>query len=284
MSEFALDPAATVGPVALTVQSLERTLYLYRDILGMEALPAEDADLTLAVDGVPLFRLTANRVAHKRSPRTTGLFHAAILTPSRLDLARTLMRLFESDYPLQGAADHLVSEALYLADPDGNGLEIYADRPRAQWPYVGQQVQMTTDPLDMEGLLALLKKDNQRWKGLAAGTHIGHVHLQVNDIRQAEAFYCGVLGFDLMQRYGPSALFASVGGYHHHLGMNTWNSLGASPPPLDTIGLRYFTINLPDAAQRQLVAARLAEKQIEFSERPDGLFLHDPAGNGVLIQ
>ena len=159
MREFALDPAATVGPVALTVQSLERTLYLYRDILGMEALPAEDADLTLAVDGVPLFRLTANRLAHKRSPRTTGLFHAAILTPSRLDLARTLMRLFESDYPLQGAADHLVSEALYLADPDGNGLEIYADRPREQWPYIGQQVQMTTDPLDMEGLLALLKKE-----------------------------------------------------------------------------------------------------------------------------
>ena len=284
MSQFALDPSAHVGPVALTVQSLERTLYLYRDILGMQVLSAQDADVTLAVDGTPLFQLTANPGAHKRSPRTTGLYHAAILTPSRLDLARTLMRLVETDYPLQGAADHLVSEALYLADPDGNGLEIYADRPRAQWTRIGQQVRMTTDPLDIEGLLALPKQDSRPWTGLASGTHIGHVHLQVNDIRQAEAFYCGVLGFDLMLRFGPSALFVAVGGYHHHLGLNTWNSMGAAAPAPDTVGLRHYTISVPHAAERRRVAARLTEQRIEFTERPDGLLLHDPAGNGVLIQ
>ena len=285
MSQFSLSPAANVGPVALTVQSLERTLALYRDVLGMQVLPAQDADAVLAVNDVPLFQLTVNRVAHKRPARATGLYHAAILTPSRLDLARTLMRLFQADYPLQGAADHLVSEALYLADPDGNGLEIYADRPREQWQRDRQQqVRMTTDPLDMEGLLALLEHDKQPWTGLAAGTHIGHVHLQVNDIRQAEAFYCAVLGFDLMLRFGPSALFVAVGGYHHHLGFNTWNSMGAAPPPLDTVGLRYYTIRLPDAAERQRVAARLTEQQIDFAARADGLFLHDPAGNGILIQ
>jgi catechol 2,3-dioxygenase len=219
--------------------------------------------------------------AHPRPPRSTGLYHAAILLPTRRDLARTLRRLAEARYPLTGASDHRVSEALYLDDPDGNGLEIYADRPRAAWPTAGPEVRMTVDPLDIDDLLA--ENDSAPWSGLPAGTILGHMHLHVADLPSAEAFYVGLLGFSVMQRFGSSALFVAAGGYHHHLGLNTWAGVGAPPPPPNTVGLAYFTIHLPDEAARSAVFDRIHGADYPHEPHPDGVMLRDPAQNALII-
>src|SRR5262249_53780909 len=158
--------------------------------------------------------------------------------------------------------DHLVSEALYLDDPDGNGIEIYRDRPRAEWPRSGGRIRMATDPLDLDGIVAELDRDDRPWDGLAPATVIGHVHLHVADLRAAEAFYHGVLGFDIITNYGGSALFVSAGGYHHHLGLNTWAGVGAPPSPADAAGLRRFAVVLPDPGALEQVAARVRQASI----------------------
>lgn len=176
-----------------------------------------------------------------------------------------------------------VSEAVYLADPDGNGIEMYRDRPRAEWPRLGGVLQMTTDPLDAQGMLDLVKEDSARWSAAPAGATMGHVHLHVAAIRPALEFYCGVLGLDLMQRYGPSAAFVSAGGYHHHVGMNTWAGVGAPPPPSDAAGLRFWTLVVPDEAGLDALLARLDAARVVVEARPEGWFVLDPAGNGLLI-
>jgi catechol 2,3-dioxygenase len=218
----------------------------------------------------------------KRRPAygaATGLYHFAILVPSRRDLARALRRLVAADTVMQGAADHGVSEALYLADSDGNGIEIYRDRPRTEWPYAAGQLRMGADPLDLDGLLAEARSGNGA--GLAAGTVIGHVHLHVSRLAEAERFYVGVLGFDLMQRYGPSALFVSAGGYHHHIGLNTWAGVGAPPPPPGAIGLRHFDVLLPDAAALLDVEQRLTAEALPIEPAADGFIVRDPSRNAI---
>jgi catechol 2,3-dioxygenase len=203
-----------------------------------------------------------------------------------MDLARTLDRLANQGYPLQGAADHGVSEALYLTDPDGNGIEIYIDRPRDEWPRQDDQLQMGTDPLNIR---ALLNQSDGLWKGLPPDTRIGHVHLQVAHLDQAESFYCDVLGLELMQRYGPSALFLSAGGYHHHVGLNTWAGVGAPPPPPDAVGLRHFSIDLPDDKELARIAERLQAADIPFEPVAVALregvakLVRDPSGNGIVL-
>lgn len=284
MSAYSIPPETHLGPVHLTVSSLDRALLFYVDLLGFRVLRHRWDQVHLGVEEAkPLVVLQERPGARPKPPRTTGLYHFALLLPSRKELARALRRLAESYYPLQGAADHLVSEALYLADPDGNGIEIYADRPRSAWSREGGQVRMATDPLDVESLRAELQGDNQPWQGLPPGTHIGHVHLQVADLGRAEAFYHQLLGFDLMQRYGSGALFLSAGGYHHHIGLNTWTSKGAPPPPSEAVGLRYFTICLPNQAELERVRERLEEAGVEFKAQDGGLSLQDPSGNGILL-
>jgi catechol 2,3-dioxygenase len=221
--------------------------------------------------------------ARPKPARATGLYHFAILTPTRLALARSLRRLAEAQWPLSGASDHLVSEALYLDDPDGNGIEVYRDRPRDEWPRVGGKIRMATDPLDFDGVIAELERDDQPWDGLQPETTIGHVHLHVADLRAAEAFYHGVLGFDIITNYGGSALFVSAGGYHHHLGLNTWAGVGAPPAPPDAAGLRRFAIALPDADALETVAARVRAAGIAAEQTEAGLTLRDPSQNGVLL-
>lgn len=214
---------------------------------------------------------------------TTGLYHFAILVPSRADLARSLRRLADTDTVMQGFADHGVSEALYLADPDGNGIEIYRDRPRAEWPMANGAVQMTADPLDLEDLLAAAPPASGQFHALADGTVIGHVHLHVGNLAEAEAFYVGVLGFDLIQRYGPSALFVSAGGYHHHVGLNTWAGVGAPPPPPGAIGLRHFVVRLPTAGARTRIVERINAARVPIVAHEYGSLVHDPARNAILL-
>ena len=236
---------AHIGHVSLTVRDLDRSLLFYRDVLGFRDItaPADAAPRTahLGAGARVLLELHEDTNAVARPRRSTGLFHFAILVPSRAALGRSLRRLSAKQWPMSGASDHLVSEALYLDDPDGLGIEIYRDRPRAEWPIVNGQLTMATDPLDLQGVFEEPGAEAP-WSGLAPATVIGHVHLHVPHLDSAEAFYCGRVGFEPTVRGYPGALFVAAGGYHHHLGLNTWAGIGAPPPPAHAVGLRAFTI------------------------------------------
>jgi len=199
-----------------------------------------------------LLELQEDRAAVPRPQRSAGLFHVAILVPSRAALGRSLRRLAERRWPISGASDHLVSEALYLDDPDGLGLEIYRDRPREQWQVRDGEVAMATDPLDLQGVHGEPGAEAP-WAGLDAGTSIGHVHLHVPHLDTAEAFYCGRIGFTSTLRRYPGALFVAAGGYHHHLGLNVWAGIGAPPPPANAVGLRSFSIEATGVAAAETV-------------------------------
>jgi len=282
MDNFSIHPATTIGYVHLIVANLDRSLAFYQENLGFQ-LHRRDGDTAYLGAGGPDLLVLTEQPGARTVSGVTGLYHFAILTPSRLALAQSLRHLAETRTPLQGFSDHLVSEAIYLADPDGNGIEIYRDRPRSEWPRQNGQLQMATDPLDVQGVLAELETQPAPWAGLEPETTIGHVHLHVATIPSAEAFYVETLGFDLIMRYGPSASFVSAGGYHHHLGLNTWAGVNAPPPPPDAAGLRYFTINLPDAAALGAVVERIQQAGLAFQEKDGVIFLRDPAQNGVVL-
>ena len=229
---------AHIGQVSITVRDLQRSLSFYRDILGLDELsPGRLGPL----GGRVLIELHERRDAVAKPRRSSGLYHFAILVPSRAALARSLRRLAETRWPISGAADHLVSEALYLDDPDGLGIEIYRDRPRDSWRVASGELAMATDPLDLQAL-AEEPGAEITWNGLDSGTTMGHVHLHVPHLDTAESFYCDRIGFEPVVRRYPGALFVSAGGYHHHLGLNTWVGVGAPPPPENAVGLRAFTI------------------------------------------
>lgn len=237
---------AHVGQVSLTVGDLDRSLAFYTTVLGFDADTPRDGVVALRPPGGRvLIELHERRGAAAKPRRSAGLFHFAILVPSRAALGRTLRRLAEQRWPLSGASDHLVSEALYLDDPDGLGIEIYRDRPRDSWQVVNGELAMSTDPLDLQSIVEEPGAEIP-WNGLEAGTVMGHVHLHVPHLDAAEAFYCGRIGFDPIVRRYPGALFVAAGGYHHHLGLNVWAGLGAPPPPEDAVGLRGFTIESAD--------------------------------------
>jgi catechol 2,3-dioxygenase len=229
---------AHIGQVRLTVRNLEQSINFYRDVLGFESTP----EGLRPRGGRVLIELHENRDAVAKPRRSAGLFHFAILVPSRAALGRSLRRLAEKQWPISGAADHLVSEAIYLNDPDGLGIEIYRDRPRESWRHSADgELAMATDPLDLQSVIEEPGADTP-WTGLEAGTVMGHVHLHVPHLETAEAFYCQTIGFEPVVRGYPGALFVAAGGYHHHLGLNTWMGVGAPPPPANAVGLRAFTI------------------------------------------
>jgi catechol 2,3-dioxygenase len=280
-----LDPATTVGMANLIVADLDRAVQFYTETLGFteQVRQGDTAYLSAGVGGTSWLRLARLAGARRKPRHTTGLYHIAILTPSRAALARSLRRLVEQHYPLQGASDHLVSEALYLADPDGNGLEIYRDRPRAEWPRLNGTLRMDSLPLDLQRLYDEAVAEDQPWAGLDPATHLGHVHLHVADLDAAVRFYTTLIGFDLVVRLADSAAFLSAGGYHHHLGLNTWAGVGAPPPPPDAVGLRGFTIALPSEAERERVLARLRAAEIPLTEYAGLPEARDPSGNAVWL-
>jgi catechol 2,3-dioxygenase len=279
-----IDPATTLGPVALTVSDLAASRQFYEQAIGLQTRDQDDGTIALAAeDGRPLVVLHGDSAAPRLDRRATGLYHLAILLPTRLDLAFALARLAEARWPLDGASDHLVSEALYLSDPDGNGIEIYRDRPRAEWRYDNGTLQMSTLALDLRSVLDELEQASGPQAIAPAGTTIGHVHLQVADIPEAEAFYHGVLGFDVMVRGYPGALFVSAGGYHHHIGLNTWHSAGSAPPAPGAVGLRNYNVQLPDSAELAAVLARVRAAGVEITDVPGGALVRDPSGNGILL-
>ena len=273
-----IDPGTHIGAVHLTIRDLDRSIRFYEAHVGFSLHRRDDRSAWLGAGGPDLLVLSQCDTA-PRVRGTTGLYHFAILVPSRADLSRALRRLVETETVMQGAADHLVSEALYLADEDGNGIEIYRDRPRAEWPFVNGQLQMGADPVDFDALLA--EPGGTGGGGLARGTVIGHVHLHVSRLDDAMRFYVDILGFELMQRYGPSACFVSAGGYHHHIGLNTWAGVGAPPPPPGAIGLKHFDVKLSTDAAVTDVLDRIRAANIPVESVNGGFLVRDPAKNAV---
>jgi catechol 2,3-dioxygenase len=280
----AIHSDTSIGTVRLTVSDLDHAGAFYERVLGLRSQDQDDGMLALGVSGErPLVELGGDSSAPRLDRRATGLYHLAILMPSRVELAFALARLAEAHWPLDGASDHLVSEALYLSDPDGNGIEIYRDRPREEWRRVDGQLAMSTLPLDVRTMLAEIADAPSVPAQAPAATKMGHVHLQVSDLGEAEEFYSGILGFDVVVRGYPGALFVSAGGYHHHVGLNTWHSLGAGRPPAGAVGLRNFEIALPNADELRSVLARVQAAGIEIEHGDHGSLIRDPSGNGVLL-
>ncbi len=273
---------AHLGAIRLRAGDVGRLRDFYETTIGLQPLDADDGITALGVDASPLVELVSDPEAPSRPPRSTGLFHLALLVPTRADLARTLRRVAGSGWPLSGASDHLVSEALYLSDPEGNGIELYRDRPRDEWPLAGGSIEMPTLPLDLQGVLAEPGGETAA-ASMPEGTTLGHVHLQVGDLDAAEAFWVDALGLDVTVRGYPGALFTSAGGYHHHVGLNTWAGVGAPSPPAGARGLVRFEVVLPDAAEVETAAERLA--RVALVDRVDGsVAAADPSGNAVLVR
>jgi catechol 2,3-dioxygenase len=271
------------GAVRLRVADLDGQREFYERAIGLRPIDSADRPARLGSGETSVVELDQSPDAPPRPAWTTGLFHLAILVPDRAELAAALARVLRAGWRLSGASDHLVSEALYLNDPEGNGIEIYRDRPRAEWGRDHGEIRMSTLPLDVDGLLAEVREDGPEVDGVPAGTRIGHVHLNVADLQPAESFYSGVLGFDVTVRGYPGALFLSTGGYHHHIGVNTWAGPGAPAPPAGSRGLEWFELAVDDEARLAELEGRLADAGAAVERRAEGVLTRDPSGNGVLL-
>lgn len=277
-----IDPDTRIGSVTLSVADLDRSLSYYQQHIGLATLERSSDSATLGVGATPLLRLRAVPGA-RLVRRATGLYHFALLVPSRRDLARVIAHFAALRTPIDGASDHLVSEALYLSDPDGHGIEIYSDRPRDAWYDAQGNFQMDTIRLDIDSILDELRPEEPAWTGLGDGTTTGHIHLQVSNVADAERFYVGVLGFERMIGM-PSASFISAGGYHHHIGMNTWAGVGVPPPPEHAARLLSYEVWLPTAKALSAVLERVRAAGLAPVEQAEGWELRDPSSNAILLR
>ena len=274
--------STTVGAVHLAVGDLGRSLDYYRTQIGLSVREQGGGEASLGTPERELLHLVEQPGARPVNP-TTGLYHFALLVPERADLAGWLAHAARERVGMTGMSDHFVSEALYLRDPDHHGIEIYWDRPRAQWE--GQVFErMTTLPLDVDAILGELEDPaSAPFDGLPDGTVMGHVHLKIAAVEETIRFYRDVMGFGLMAQLGPMAAFLSACGYHHHLGANTWESAGAPPAPEGSAALRHATIVLPDAPERARVVGRLEEAGVAVNEHGGDPLVRDPSGNALVL-
>lgn len=274
-----LPDAAALGPVRLQIAGLERSLAFYESVLGLRVVERDGARAALAAHGDDRVLVELNERPGARPAGRggrLGLYHFAILLPDRASLGRLVRHMAEAGVRA-GAGDHLVSEAFYVNDPDGLGIEVYADRPRETWRPRGRELMLATDPVDVQDLLRAA--GDAPWAGMPAGTVMGHVHLHVGDLEQASAFYSEAIGFDRITWSYPGALFMGAGGYHHHLGTNTWAGPGARPSDDGDARLLEWTIELPDAASVQEVARSLADAGYPADAASDGgITTRDPWG------
>ncbi len=250
MSElpFAATTPVSVSRVGLKARDADALASFYRTVVGLEELGRDGATITLGAQDRPLLVLEGDKAARPDDPRAAGLFHTAFLLPSRADLGRWINHAVADGIRVEGASDHIVSEALYLTDPEGNGIEIYADRPRGEWAWDDGMVRMATARMDIPGVVASVPAGDGGWRGAPENTVVGHVHLRVGDPKEAEAFWHEAFGFDTVARYGSQAVFLSSGGYHHHIGANAWQSAGAGPREPSRGGLSWVEMRSADAA------------------------------------
>lgn len=282
MMSFHKKPTTFVGHVQIKVENLKRALTFYQDILGFDILEQTTSSVKLTTDGKTsiLSLEQPDNVAPKQG-RTTGLYHFAILLPKRADLANLVIHLSKQGIPL-ASSDHLVSEALYLNDLDGNGIEIYIDRSPSEWVWQDEEVAMTVDPLDFENLLAVSSPESS-WQGMPEGTVMGHIHLHVSELVKTEEFYVKGLGLDVVNRFGVQALFLSSGKYHHHIGVNIWNGEGAPQPSHNSVGLQSFTLVLYDGDTRLEVIENIKRIGGSVIEEGHHYITSDPSGNRILL-
>jgi catechol 2,3-dioxygenase len=280
-------PAATLpatlrlGPVHLTVTDLDRSIGFYETSIGLRTHRSGDGEAVLGAGGEDLLVLVEEPGA-RRAGRHAGLYHFALLHPSRLELARAAKRLIATRTPVSGASDHNISEAIYLPDPDGNGIELAADRPRETWGDLSDPTAIGGPmPLDMESLLASVEGEEPRAEA-SPELRVGHLHLHVGDIDRALEFWRDGVGFQVMTRF-PSAAFIAAGGYHHHLGLNTWRGEGVPPQPDGVVGLRHWTIFLDDDRDVAAVRERVKATGAELEDHPGGFLARDPWRNAVAI-
>lgn len=278
---FHSKPATYIDHVTIKVENLQRASHFYQDVLGFKILDKTDATIYLTVDGkTSILSLEQPKDVIPKQKLTTGLYHFALLLPQRSDLAHLIFHLKENGIQI-ASADHLVSEAIYFSDPDGNGIEIYIDRESSEWTWHNGEVEMAVDPLDIPSLLAYGSKE--KWEGMPARTVMGHIHLHVSDLMKAETFYTQGLGFEVVNRFGSQALFISTQKYHHHIGLNTWNGIGAASPSKNSVGLKSFTLNVSTEAVLDQIAANLEQIGAEIRWEASLLVTRDSSANEIKI-
>ncbi|WP_445489979.1 VOC family protein [Niallia sp. 03133] len=277
---FHSSPNIYTSSVVLKVKNLEQSILFYKTMIGFKIKEKSDDKAVLTADGKsPLVYLEQLHNAEPKKARTAGLYHFALLVPTREDLGMMLKHLLQSGYPIQGASDHNVNEAIYLADPDGNGIEIYRDLSPEKWEWNNNFVKMDTLPLDAEGVLEA--GNTKQWDGLPAETILGHIHLHVAELEQTVRFYVEGLGFKVVQKYGEQAYFISTGNYHHHLGLNIWNGIGASKPKENSTGLKYFELKVPSLEVLHQIETKLKEMNVAYQLLDHILYTEDPSGNAI---
>ncbi len=292
-TEFSIHPATQLGHVSLTVANLENQLLFYQQVLGFQLHWREGNKAGLGAGGMDLLHLTEEPDL-KKYRGVTGLYHFAVLFPSRRELARAVARLSAFKYR-NHPTDHIMTKTTYLDDPEGNGIELYAESPEdGSWTLKdGKYETRRTDgswsdgrePLDVKALFSLLTEDDRLDVPVPSETRVGHVHLHIRNIQEAVDFYHGVIGFDVMGIAKQFQMgFVSAGGYHHHLGLNTWQGEDAPPPPSDAVGLRHFTVDLPDQKALDEVIVRVDKAGIASNKIEEGLLLYDPSQNGVVLR
>jgi catechol 2,3-dioxygenase len=276
--KFHQKPNTFVSHVHLIVEQLERSLSFYQGVLGFQVLDRTESSVSLTLNGkAALVTLEQPTDVLPKEPRRSGLYHYAILLPDRKELAKVIQHFIDIKYPLQGISDHLVSEALYLADPDGNGMEIYVDRPSESWEWIGEQVSMATEHVDLRSLLS--EANGEKFTGLPSNTIMGHIHLHVSDLAKAAEFYLNGLGFKVVYQISNQAIFISSGGYHHHIGLNIWNGKGVQAPSRNSVGLKYYTIVFADDITRDGAIRNLELLGYPVSEYT----AVDPSGNHIVL-
>ena len=277
--QFAIDPSMKIGYVSLNVSDLDRSLAFYKSILGFKEAGRFDGKALLSVDGNPFHLVELSQATDNQQSKRAGLYHFAVLLPERKHLADALVHLGENRgrVHFDGLADHLVSESIYIRDPDFIGIEIYCDRPSSQWKWDGGSVQMATERLDTQGLI---KEATGGWKQMPPGTVIGHVHLHVRDLEGARRFYSGALGLSLTAEMQGASFFAA-GNYHHHVATNTWLGTDIQPALQVGVGLNHFGIELPAGALEDTIK-QLARQGMAVKESQRSAFLHD--SDGIAVQ
>ncbi|WP_010677669.1 VOC family protein [Bacillus timonensis] len=280
--KFHTKPTTFVGHVKIKVENIERSLQFYKEILGFDILEQAASTAKLTTDGkTSILSLQQPENVVPKQGKTTGLYHFALLLPTKTDLANIVVHLVEKGIRF-GSSDHLVSEALYLNDPDGNQIEIYIDRDPSEWNWMGQEVDMAVDPLDFERLLTNIVP-GKSWQGMPEKTVMGHIHLHVAELEKTEEFYVKGLGFDVVNRYGTQALFLSTGKYHHHIGVNTWNGVGAPKPPKNGVGLSFYTLVLPNEEALAEIVNNLKQIGAIVEEENNNVITYDPSGNQIVL-
>lgn len=278
---FHKKPVSYVGEIALKVMDIQKMKQFYQEIIGFEVISETQNNVELGAGGKVLVKLEAIEGLTPKQGRYAGLYHFAILLPTREDLGKILIHLHQQGIQL-GSSDHLVSEALYLSDPEGNGIEIYRDREPEQWNWSNEEVSMAVDPIDAQGLVEEAQKTPELWKGMPDTTVMGHIHLHVSNLMEAKSFYVDGLGFEVVSSMGGQALFLADKKYHHHIGMNVWNGIGIPALPEKEAGLHYYTL-IMEEEKRSKVADNLRTMGTEVTEHNNYWEVKDPSGNSIRL-